>query len=108
MSLEEKTREGIRSLNKINYGEPPFEEPGMSMKVVAKKHISCSFHLHEDADENDKHFNKFVADLDDDPMPAAFKRVVMRKVKTMLLGCEDTDEEMCPSHMGMRICRFGP
>jgi len=106
MSLEEKTREEIRSLDQENYHRTPFEEPGMSMKEVAKKRISGSFYAHVNPDEDDEKFNKFVIDLEDDPMPAKFKRVVMGKVKDLLWSCWKTDVLMCPTDIALGICKF--
>ena len=108
MSLEEKTRKEIKTRNQYQYGlQPPFDETSMSMKQVAKKLISASAHLNEDADEYEKKFNKFVTELEDDPMPAAFKRVVMGKVNDLLWDCSDAKTRMCPSHIAFGICKFG-
>lgn len=113
MSLEEKTRKGMICLNQINYwrdpsNRTPFGEPGMSMKEVAKKRILASSHLCKDADVYEKKFNKFVTDLEDDPMPAAFKRVVMGKVNDLLWDCCDANMKKCPSDIAWGICKFGP
>jgi hypothetical protein len=107
MSLEEKTRQGIKSVDEDNYNRTPFEEPGMTMKQVAKKSILASYHLLENADVYEKKFNKFVTELEDDPMPAAFKRAVMGKVNRILWDCSQFEKEKHPSEIAFGICKFG-
>jgi hypothetical protein len=104
MSLEEKTREGIKAVAEDNYQKTPFKELGMSMKEVAKKRIS---YYHVNRDDDDKKFNKFVTDLEDDPMPAAFKREVMSKVKELLWDCWKPNKTTCPTDIALGICKFG-
>lgn len=106
MTLEEKTRELIRSSDEEYHRTIPSEELGMSMKEIAKKRISISSYSHVNPDENDKKFNQFVIDLEDDPMPAAFKRVVMGKVRNLLWDCWKPNVEMCTTDLALGICKF--
>ena len=80
----------------------------MSMKEVAKKRILASFQLRAIKDDRDEKFNKFVIDLEDDPMPAAFKRVVMGKLKELIWDCFKLDVITSSTDIGRGICRFGP
>jgi hypothetical protein len=80
----------------------------MSMKEVAKKRILASFQLRAIKDDRDEKFNKFVIDLEDDPMLAAFKRVVMGKVRELIWNCCNPNVITSSIDIADGICRFGP
>jgi hypothetical protein len=94
MSLKEKTLDH-------NLGPMPQENLQMTMKEVAKKHMLKSL------SEPDKIYNAFVLDLEDDPMPAKYKRQVMKKIRNMLWLAYGTDNDMCPLYTSALICKFG-
>ncbi len=78
MSLKEKI------INHNFWGIIP-EESQMTMKEMAKKYISKAL------SETDMSYNAFLIDLEDDPMPAKYKRQVIAKVGKVL-------EEVCYRH----------
>jgi hypothetical protein len=109
MSLKEKILEQMKRNYEVEHHRTiPVDELEKTMKEVAKEHILQSLRiLVSTVDENDKAYNAFVLDLEDDPMPAKYKRRIMDKVRTLLWESWKPDCDVCPTDIAQGICKFG-
>ena len=107
MTLAEKTREWMKEGEKTSGRKWTSEELRMSMKEVIRTETVASLSIHDD-----KMYNKFLCDIEDEQMPTAHKRIIMRKLKTMLWGIwnanvlNSPDSYYCPTDIAQSICRF--
>ena len=80
-----------------------------TMKEIAKNEI-------EDTNaDHDPRFNKFVCSMEDDPMPAKYKRGFFRKLDAVLWGTirapygdptGDLHWGLCHTSLAVAICKF--
>ena len=110
MSLKEKTLEHMKETYKNRHCRSiPRAELKMTMKEVAKKYILMSFSRQRVPKAYDTAFNAFASDLEDDPMPAKYKRQFMQKVEKMLENLCSLDIKAQPTCEDFfeGICKFG-
>jgi hypothetical protein len=89
MTLEGKTRWMMKEIGMQ-------VDANTSMKDFVKQHTLKTL------SSIDKPFNKFLCDIEDDPMPPVFKRRLMRRLEDCLWSSCETD----PSDLACRICKF--
>ena len=110
MSLAEKTREWMKEEEKTSGKKRTSEELHMSMKEVARTETIASLFIHRSPDN--KEYNTFLCAIEDEQMPTAHKRIIMRKLKTMLWGIwnanvlNSPDRYYCPTDIAQSVCRF--
>ena len=106
MSLMERTREWMKEDARRVQKQLTERELNMSMKEVAQKKIIASLSLRENYDENDHIYNELVCELEDDPMPAIYKRKIFRKLDKFLWKSFSTETKQFPTEIVDRICKF--
>ena len=84
MSLTERTRVWMKEGGNSFGMKRTAEELDMSMKEVAKTEMIVSLSIHRTPDEDDKKYNRFLCDIEDEPIPPVHKRTIMRKLDNML------------------------
>ena len=102
MSLADKTREWIKEEYNSYLKRMSESDLTMSMKEVSKKKFLESFAQQE----NDKKYNKFLCEMEDDPMPIIYKQKIFRKLDGFLWSLYSMDDLYCPTDIAFGICKF--
>ena len=112
MSLVEKTREWMKEGEKSFGGKWTSEELDMSMKEVTKIEMVASLSIHTTPEDDDKMYNKFLCDIEDEQIPPEYKRTIMKKLDKMLWdlwnasAAKSPDRHYCPTDIAHGICKF--
>ena len=107
MSLKERTREWMKEERQSYQKKLSVVELNRSMKEVAIEKTMASLLLHTNRPEvKDKLFNKLLCEMEDDPMPAKYKRRIFRKLDGFLWSFYREDDLHCPADIACGICKF--
>ena len=110
MSLAERTRSWLKKgARNIGFGNLQMvSQLDVSMKEMAKLvGKDTLFSKQPGPDKKDAHFNKFVCEIEDHPMPPLFKRIIFNKLDDLLWNvCAADEEECCPLDIAHGVCKF--
>jgi hypothetical protein len=110
MSLAERTKAWMKEESSSPWlgGGRTVAELEMPMKEVAKLVTKETLYVRSTGySKNDARFNAFVCEMEDDPMPAAHKRVMFQRLDKLLYDVSAADEEdCCPTEISDGICKF--
>jgi hypothetical protein len=107
MSLKDKTREWMKEEYNSYQKKLSDRELNMSMKEVAIEKTVASLALHTNGlNDNDKRYNKLLCEMEDDPMPAVYKRKIFRKLDGFLWSFYSSEELQCTTDIAFGICKF--
>lgn len=88
MSLSERTKAFLRTEDSVVKNGSASEDHLLSMKEIARKRTEKSLRSRpsEGSHQRDFFLNDFVREIEDHPMPAAYKRDIMSSVHMLLLN----------------------
>ncbi len=113
MSLEGKTRAWM--IERVKSMSPFRDEAGYGLAVERTMKEIAKNEIEDTNEDHDRRLNKFVCSMEDDPMPAVYKRAIFRKLDAILWGTirtprGDPTGELhwghCHTSLALAICKF--